>query len=259
VLFILTCVLAAGTAAANTLASEGFNYTPGLSLNGQNGGSGWSTSWSTPGGLDATIAASSLTFGGLAISNGAVSTAGFQPSNQGSSVATWIRNLTTPVGADNTTVYLSFLFRPDAGFGFYGGLNFGNLFVGRSGNQTDYGLEGPVNDLSLSSTSVVQGQTVFFVLRASFLPGNDILSLYMNPTPGQPEPSTPDAVKTDLDVGTVTGLTINNYGGFTTDEIRIGTTFAEVTPLAPVPEPAFGWTTGLIAAFAALTLRRAAN
>jgi hypothetical protein len=158
-------------------------------------------------------------------------------------VATWVRSLATPLGADNTTGYFSFLFQPDAGFGFYGGINFGGVFIGRSGNQAFYGLEGPVNDVSLSSVPVVQGQTVLLVLRADFLPGNDRLSLYIDPTPGQPEPLTPDVVKTDLDVGTVNGITINNYGGFTTDEIRSGSTFASVTPLA-TPEPAMGFIIG---------------
>jgi hypothetical protein len=168
-----------------------------------------------------------------------VSTAGFQPSGQGSSVAYFGRSLGTVLGADNTSAYFSFLMRPDAGYGFYGGINLGNLYVGLSGNQTVFGLEGPTNDLSLSSTPVVQGQTVFLVIRVDFLPGNDRVSLYMNPTPGQPEPSASSALKTDLDVGTVDSVTLNNYGGFTIDEIRVGSTFGAVTPLTAVsPAPA---------------------
>jgi hypothetical protein len=128
--FLLPCVCAAGIVNAGTLFEyEGFNYPTGSSINLENGGSGWSGAWETPGGLDATIAASSLSSGDLAVSGGALSTAGSQPPNQGSSVATWIRSLGTPLGADNTTAYLSFLLQPDAGYGFYGGLNFGNVFV----------------------------------------------------------------------------------------------------------------------------------
>jgi hypothetical protein len=219
-------------------AYDGFLYTVGSSLGGQNGGSGWVGSWFTPGGLDATITAQSLSFGDLGGSVGAVTTAGFQPPNQGSSVASWLRNLATPLGADGTTVYLSFLLMPDAGYGFYGGINLGNVFVGRSGNQAYYGLEGPANDLSLSNAAVVPGQTVLLVMEAQFQAGDDVLSLFVNPTPGQPQPGTPSATKNDLDVGTVTAVLINNYGGYTTDEIRIGPTFASVTT---VPEPTFGW------------------
>jgi hypothetical protein len=87
--------------------------------------------------------------------------------------------------------------------------------------------------VSLSSVPAVQDQKVSLVLQADFLPGNDRLSLYVNPTPGQPEPVTADVVKADLDLGSINDVVINNYGGYTIDEIRIGSDFAAVTP---VPE-----------------------
>jgi hypothetical protein len=254
---LLVFVCAAEIANADVLSVyDGFNYTPGLSLNGQNGGFGWSGAWGTPGGLDATVDANSLTSGPLAVSGGAVSTPGFQPPNQGSSVATWVRDLATPLGADGTTAYLSFLLQPDAGAGFYGGLNFGGVFIGLSGNQSFYGLEGPVNDLSLSSLPAVQGQPVLLVLQANFLAGDDQLSLYVNPIAGDPQPAVPDAVKTNLDVGAVDSVTINNYGGFTIDEIRIGDSFAAVTPASAVPEPRSGVLVGLILAVVVIAARR---
>lgn len=255
--FLLACIYAAGIVNAGTLFEyEGFNYATGSTINLENGGTGWSGAWGTPGGLDATIAASSLASGNLAVFGGALSTAGFQPPNQGSSVATWTRALGTSLGADNTTAYLSFLLQPNAGFGFYGGLNFGNVFVGMSGNQSFYGLEGPANNLNLSTVPVVAGQPVLFVLRVDFLAGNDRLSLYLNPTPGQPEPAAANVLKTDLDVGMVDSLTVNNYGGFTVDEIRIGSSFDAVTPLASsVPEPSYGMTVGLVVV-ALFSLRR---
>jgi hypothetical protein len=256
--FLLPCIYAAGIVNAGTLIEyEGFNYPAGSSINLENGGIGWSGGWGTPGGLDATIAASSLASGNLAVSGGALSTAGFQPPNQGSSVATWTRFLGTSLGPDNTTAYLSFLLQPDAGFGFYGGLNFGNVFVGVSGNQSFYGLEGPASDLHLSDVPVVADQPVLVVLRIDFLPGNDTLSLYLNPSPGQSEPAVPNVMQTNLDLGTVDSLTVNNYGGFTVDEIRIGSSFDAVTPFASsVPEPAYGVAVGLAAV--ALSLRKRA-
>ncbi len=45
-------------------------------------------------------------------------------------------------------------------------------------------------------------------------------------------------MQTDLDVGTVTSLTINNYGGFTVDEIRIGSSYDVVTPVEAPSVPA---------------------
>jgi hypothetical protein len=136
--------------------------------------------------------------------------------------------------------------QPDAGAGFYGGLNFGGVFVGLSGNQSFYGLEGPVNDLSLSSVPAVQDQPVLLVLEADFLAGDDRLSLYVNPVAGGPQPAVANAVKTDQDVGAVDSVTINNYGGFTVDEIRIGDSFAAVTPTSAVPEPQSGVLVGLM-------------
>ncbi len=255
---LLVFLCAAGIANGDVLdAYEGFNYTPGSSINGLNGGSGWSGAWVTPGGLNATVVGDSLSAGAVAISGGALSTAGFQPANQGSSVATWIRSLATPLGADGTTAYLSFLFQPDAGAGFYGGLNFGGVFVGLSGNQSFYGLEGPTNDISLSAVPAVQDQPVLLVLQADFMAGDDRLSLYVNPVAGGPEPAVADVVKTDLDVGAVDSITVNNYGGFTIDEIRIGDSFASVTPIASVPEPRSGALLGLmLAAFIGIAARR---
>ena len=97
---------------------------------------------------------------------------------------------------------------------------------------------------------------MLFVLRIDFLPGDDRLWLYLNPTPGLPEPAVPDVLKTDLDLGMVGSLTINNYGGFSTDEIRIGSSFASVTPEAAVPEPEYGVAVALAALIMLISLRR---
>ena len=83
---------------------------------------------------------------------------------------------------------------------------------------------------------VQTGQTVLLVLRVDFFAGIDRLTLYANPTPGAAEPFL-GAVKQDRDLGTVTGLTLYSTGAFSVDEIRVGTTFADVVPTAAVPEP----------------------
>jgi hypothetical protein len=228
---------------------DGFQYPAGASLAGQNGGSGWGAAWDNGATqLDVKIS-SGLSFGNLATSPGAALSDPTTP-NQ---VAFFSRQLGTTYGADNTTVYVSFLLRPEAGFGFYGGINFGNIFVGKSGPTTTYGIEGPVNDISSSTTVATAGTTVLLVLRADFLPGNDRFSLYVDPTPGGSEPAVADAVKTDFDSPAVNSLFLNNAGNYTTDEIRIGDTFASVTSTA-APEPAgLGAATAFIAA---LILRR---
>ncbi len=237
---LLLCLCAAGLASAGVLQEyEGFNYPGGESLQGKNGGLGWAAPWGHLG-LDATI------------NGGAASTAGFQGSG-GESVAYWFRDLGTGLGADNTTAYVSFYLRPDDGFGFYGGMNFGGVFVGLSGDQDFYGLEGADSNISLSTLAPSAGQWVWFVARLDFLPGNDQISLYLNPVAGDPEPAVPDVFKTDIDAGQFATILLNNYGGYTTDEIRIGTGYDAVT--ASVPEPAFTWGLGVLLAGAMLLKR----
>ena len=94
-----------------------------------------------------------------------------------------------------------------------------------------------------SGVPTVVGETVFLVLKAEFTAGNDQFTLYVNPVPGAPEPGA-GTVKNNSNVGTVAGLTIYSTGAFSIDELRLGETFADVTPV--VPEPA----TWLIALFA---------
>ena len=56
----------------------------------------------------------------------------------------------------------------------------------------------------------------------------------MNPTPGGPEPAS--GVVKIVDIDTVVGLTLYSTGAHALDELRLGQTFADVTPTARVPE-----------------------
>ena len=76
------------------------------------------------------------------------------------------------------------------------------------------------------------GKTALLVLKAQFLYGNDIFTLYANAVPGGPEPGS-GTVKSDLDLGVVSNIGIYSTGAFTVDEIRIGTTYADVVPVNP--------------------------
>jgi hypothetical protein len=216
---------------------DGMNYTAGADLSSQNGGSGWGGAWNNQGGAVTNVSSTSLSFGNLDISPGAATTTVPSGQNLPGDITTYTRSFLSSIGADNTVEYLSFLLRPDTGAGFYGGLNLGGLFIGKSGTTTTYGLES--STISSSSVVATQGQTVLLVLKASFLAGNDHLELFVNPTPGQPEPAVPSATKTDTDLGNVSFLYINNAGGWTTDEIRLGPDFASVTPASAAPEPGY--------------------
>jgi hypothetical protein len=245
----------AGTARA-VIIYDGFDYPPGgEELAGKNGGTGWGGAWAHDCCAQALTTASGLSFGGLAVTPGAATTSVAPPVT----VSRYLRAFGTSFGADNTTLFFSFLLRPDADFGFYGGINLGSaggdFFVGKSGIIPGSQPEVPVFNYSLegggmidqSDVAAVAGTTVLLVLRAQFHDGSDdVFDLYVNPTPGGALPAGSDAElalpNVDLDF-----LIMNNATGWTTDEIRLGATFAEVTPLAsvPVPSPLFLMAGGL--------------
>jgi hypothetical protein len=218
---------------------EGFKLTFPV----YNTGTGFSGAWQQGGfnvsGAGYTAGEKSLAFAGLATTPGRVSGHAF-PAINGA-----IRNLAQPLGAPNTTAYVSFLIRPqgtldDGVFnGFFGvtvnGSTGQELFVGKpgAGAQQEYVIEnrGGAGQLS-SGTATVVGQTVFLVVKAEFLAGNDIFTLYTNPLPGAPEPLA-GLVKADLDLGVVPRVGLYSTGAFDVDEIRIGATYADVTPASP--------------------------
>jgi hypothetical protein len=104
-----------------------------------------------------------------------------------------------------------------------------------------------------SQVPVVYGQTVRLVAHIQFLSGPDRIDLYVNPTSITP-PAVPDATKTDVDLMLFPlsqVMLVANIGDILYDDIRFGTTYADV---APVPEPS-GLELGIIA-FIALGLCR---
>jgi hypothetical protein len=218
---------------------EGFNLTFPL----YNTGTGLAGSWQ-PGGFNAfaagyTAGEQSLAFNGLVTTPGHVSGAAFNSINGA------VRNLLQPLGADGTTAYLSVLLRPRGTLGegifdgFFGVTLSGSLgqelFVGKPGAGADqeWVLEhrGGFGQVASGVPTVVD-QTALLVVRADFRSGNDVFTLYVNPLPGGSEP-TSTAIKTDLDLGTVSRIGIYSTGAFDLDEIRIGGTYASVTPRVP--------------------------
>jgi hypothetical protein len=235
-------ILPAGAYAAAIY--DGFGYPPGNEpLAGKNGGTGWGGPWSDTCCAGSTrTTASGLSFGALAVTPGAATTpAGPPPPPETISIHS--RAFGTSFGADNTTLFFSFLLRPDANFGFYAGINLGHtgsdFFVGKSGfipgtttPVANYSLEGG-GMIAQSSVAAVAGTTVLLVMRAQFHDGiADLLDLYVNPTPGGALPAASDATLALPDVGSLDFLFINNASGWTTDEIRLGDTFASVSPTA---------------------------
>jgi hypothetical protein len=239
----------------NLLTWEPFAYNSYLAptiLDGENGGAGWdNVSWGQF--LNAT--GSTNVSGSLTDPTGTLLTTGGRETTGGGYAGRYPRltNYTAGVayGTPGTTNYYSILIRPEAAVtssNYWGLQLFSNnggsdLFIGKPGDSLYYGLEFSTNNGFVDAFSNVQAasnQTVFLVVRVNFLPGgtNDLYRLYVNPTPGGPEPATPDATSIGF-LGTQNGVAFNSgdngSGGTQTsfDEIRIGTTYADVTPRAP--------------------------
>ena len=216
-------------------AEESFSYVTGSTLAGQAGGVGFNGTWG--GGANGyTVNSPSLAYPGLVLNGGCVSL----PAAAGASFL--YRNLLTPLGAADTTRYLSFLIRPDAGTpgavassGWFG-LNIngssGTLFAGKpgGGTSTRYVMENGGGAAQVASgTSAIVGSNTLLVVRCDFTACLDTFRLYVNPTPGLPEPVAA-AVKSDLDIGIINSVTLSGGAAFTVAELRVGSTFAEVVP-----------------------------
>lgn len=216
------------------IAQESFNYPAGSPLSLQNGGTGWSGGWQ---GFSGDVTAGSLTdpSGTLASSGNSVTSA--QGLGSG-------RNLAAAVGTPGTTVYLGFLERrlgspssSDVGSVHLSGsatINLGALAGDRWG--IDWELGPPTFDSRLASSTLPVGtQTALLVGRVDFALSGDAIRLYVNPTPGAPEPATAAASVTVPHAGTFNSIGFFNSGNnYAYDELRLGPTFESVTP---VPEP----------------------
>ena len=168
--------------------------------------------------------------------------------------------LTAGVGADHTVVFASMLIglndqRVNGVAGFSG------IEIRNGGNSViDIGARA-LGTLGVVAGNVGTGQVAmpadqvnFLLLRFQFLPGDDIVSVFVNPTPTDLLTNNYDGQLTGGDFSfTNIGLADYNSGvlyGYT-DEIRVATTLAEVV----VPEPASLTLLGLTT-LAALRRRR---
>jgi hypothetical protein len=137
---------------------------------------------------------------------------------------------TTAPGTANTAAPL--LIRSGDGTQFSSTYQLGTAITATSADRTWTGS-------GMTFTTGAGGETVFVVLKYDF--GDNSASLFVDPTPGDPEPAA------TLHVTTGTALTLNSGissfflrnnsvepDGMVVDELRIGTTWADVTP---VPEP----------------------
>lgn len=218
---------------------ESFNYvsTGDLAGNGGGGSFGFSDNWSGDLSFDMTSGNLSAPVQFPASLGNRVTADAFGGNR---SIA---RTLSQPIGADDTTWYMSFLMQAEdvVGDGAFNGwfaftLRAGarNVTVGKDSFSNKYKVEGNLGEIALSDIEVISNQAHLFVVRADFLPGSDVFRLYIDPPTGQPEPLSADATMSTFDLGTATTVGLDGPGAFGFDELRIGTSWNDVTP---TPEP----------------------
>jgi hypothetical protein len=238
--FALICVVAAHIifsqrAVAELIAYEPFDYAAGVSLPGANGGIGFASAWAA-GGFNAKlfnlfqISPGALEYPGLATKG----TTHVQADATAQGIAGLGRTLSRPLGTENGTYYLSFLHRPD-GEAEYGSIVLGTgqgdeLAIGKSSSTGEYYISnrGGVGRI-LSGVPGEVGKTRLIVVKMEFLDGPDRFTLYMDPAPGKSEPAN-GFVKEDLDLKFADKLFLYSRAAWSVDEIRLGTTWADVTP-----------------------------
>lgn len=224
--------------APGLVASEPFAYEVSEAVPGANGGQGFGGAWE-PGGFNARKSdVFSVQPGGLNFSNLAVSGKNHlrieAPAAGDSAICGVGRLLGADLAVPGTVHYLSFLCRFDIEGG-YGVVVVGTgvgreLSIGRSSSQaacqmSQRGGAGRV----FSKVNVPLGETVFLVVKMEFAEGPDRFTLYVNPAPGQPEPES-DVIKQDMDLAVATHLFLYSRAAWSVDELRLGQTWASVTP-----------------------------
>lgn len=247
---VASLLLVPAVARAGLIAQESFAYTPGADLVGANGGSGFAGPWA-PGGFNAGIATNyDVAAGSLTPSTPAL--AGLPTA--GNHVTTVAQNLIAGVTrafsnplATPGVYYVSMLIRPEGtvGEGAFNGFmglyldgSTNDVFFGKPGVSSQWAVEARGGGQgSLSNHTAISGRTDLLVLRANLQAGADQFTLWVNRALGGADPASSDAF-ISFDIGDVSGLVLYSTGAFSVDEIRVGTTYADVAPApAAVPEP----------------------
>ena len=205
---------------------------------------GWTGGWAVGASFNSSVSATGLAYSDG--SNNLVTDGGSIFAAANSRVG---RGLSAPATSSTTsTLYMSLLFQLDGTVGYNafemhdGGFADTDrtiqLGVGGAGepatNAGDFGLK--VNNSSIADLGTADNNTNLFVVKFNFsnTGSGDSLSVWRNPTLGGAEP-TADATLSGFDL-TFDRTTIARFGNGTTnlDELRFGTSFADVTP---IPEP----------------------
>ena len=257
---VIAAVLALGlvvSAEAQLLVEESFEYDVGPgALVGNSGGTGWGGAWyrgATGPTTDGSDIVAGLTHHGLVTSGNAafqeVSASGYHRDQMR-------RTLMTDLPGDRDQLWFSQLIRvipeeeggdyPDGanrwlGTKYYPGGSSSEFWYGHNYNKTTWGMERPPG--TDSAVDIVPGETTLLVMKIELdhILGIADKYLWVNPDPStfggvDLDTLTADLAIPDQSVSSFTMQRIELDGGTCSvmDEIRIGESYADVTP---TPEP----------------------
>jgi hypothetical protein len=235
-LFTVALLLGVGSVAqAAIIAEESFNYSPGPIV-GASGGTGFALPWEGLG---------DVTSPGHTYPN--LDTEGNKITTQGTNAGAF-RTLAAPLGADNTTVWVSFLANlasPDAassysGISFFNGAN-ETLFLGKRNGHPVWGFARTGTAQAANSNETADmGAADLLLYKIDFMAGaTDTVTMYVNPDLSNLGNLTPAAGPVAVNNMTLNRVRVQSgslagaRGNF--DELRIGT---DLQSVLPVPEPA---------------------
>ncbi len=249
--------LGATPSGAALLAQESFDYTAAGNLAGSGPGNGFgANTWSDASAGSFTVEAGSLSSGG-AYSSGNKARNSVQKSRASIGLDTSISGNfagfidgSGNIGADGTTLYISYMFtsnevKDKLGLEFYrDGAR--AWYMGRDGSDSMVGTSSGTSTVTKEGDfgAVIKNSMDLYVLKIDFQTGADKITGWLTPTAGNPAPA---PAFTDVSVADFSFDAVslwNNANGthfLKFDEIRIGTTYADVTSNVSVPlipEPA---------------------
>jgi hypothetical protein len=235
-LFVVVLVLGIGAAAqAAIVAEESFDYPAGP-IAGAAGGSGFALPWEGQG----TVTEPGLSYPSLSSAGNKITTLG---NNAGA-----FRSLASTLGADGTTVWVSFLANLETADApnSYSGISFFNtntevLFMGKRSGQGFWGFQRSGTGQGANSAEPADmGAADLLLYKIEFMPGTtDTVTMYVNPdlsNLGEPTSAAGPTAVNNFSFNRVrvqSGSTTAARGNF--DELRIGT---DMQSVLPVPEPA---------------------
>ena len=251
----LFLALVVRSASAGLIAYEGFDYPAKdapenqlLTVTNRTGGSGWATAWSGVAGLATGSAAYSFpgrvltTTGNRAQQDYRFQAQAFRRIDAAGTVpAEW--RVRDKIGASGTAVWISFLMSDANPAGGFAGLSLcgedpDQMFIGRRAQGAPvWGVEFSGGDGARSQKPVTKTASLLLV-RVDFSPTKTTLNLWVDPTTtDSAELGPPDAKAKSAKPYTFDRVRLGNGGGpsVTWDEIRIGTTAADVLPTRPIP------------------------